>query len=71
MSRKKKPPQTNDPDQDVDHNRPSLEREIEMLREENIRLIGKVRKLQETLDMYRGIDAPKWECTCPIPNCEH
>lgn len=53
MSRKKKPKQTNYPDQDVHHNRPSLEREIEMLREENIRLIVKVNRLQAQLDGVR------------------
>jgi hypothetical protein len=53
MSRKKKPKQATYPDQDVHHNRPSLEREIEMLREENIRLIVKVNRLQAQLDGVR------------------
>ena len=49
VSRKKKPPQTNYQDNDVDHHRPSLEREIEMLREENIRLLGSVNRLRAQL----------------------
>jgi hypothetical protein len=60
VSRKKKPKQATYPDQDVDHNRPSLEREIEMLREENVRLIGKVRCLQAQLNILDyGANLPK------------
>jgi hypothetical protein len=54
MSRKKKPKQATYPDQDVDHNRPSLEREIEMLREENVRLIGRVNR-QTNEDWLRAL----------------
>jgi hypothetical protein len=43
MRRRRKPP---DPEPDADHHRPSLERENEMLVEENIRLLAKIKDLE-------------------------
>jgi hypothetical protein len=63
MSRKKK--QASYSEQDVDHNRPTLEREIEMLRAENIRLIGRLRQQDqqgEALSILREVaQCAAWE----------
>lgn len=52
MGRKNKKVLPSDSEQDVDHNRPTLAHENEMLIEENIRLVAKLAALQRRLDFY-------------------
>lgn len=47
-TRKEKP----DTELDVDHHRPTLERENELLIEENVRLISELKKAQKKLAFY-------------------
>ena len=63
VRRRKNP---SDTEADVDHHRPSLERENEMLVEENIRLLAKIKALEARLTPLPGRpDGVSFEGTTP------